>query len=493
MRKKTDKEQVHSVKYNFIMNFILTASTFLFPLITFPYVTRVLHAAGNGKVNFAASIANYFLMVASLGIPTYGVKACAKVRDDKDKLSKTAQEILLINLIATVLVSVTYVICVFTIPRFSQNKVLFLIEGINIALNMFGANWLYQALEKYDYITARSIFFKAVSVILMFLLVHQQNDYSIYAATTVLAAVGSNILNFARLNKYISFKKIGKYNLRQHLKPIFILFAQSIATSIYLNLDTVMLGFMKTDTDVGLYTAAVKIKTVLVSVVTSLGNVLLPRMSYYVHENNKEDFRKLLTIALSAELFMSLPFCAYFILEAKDCILFLAGQEYVGAILAMQWINLSIVPISLTTVIGIQTLTPLNRENQVLYSVIVGAFTDFLLNLTLIPNWGATGAAFATMIAEFLVLVVQLILGRDVVSGSFKHIKFGRYAVSTVVALIPTIAVSMLPVTNSFLRLMMTAVVFFGVYALALYLRKDELMRRLLDNRFTARLIKNRK
>lgn len=485
-----NKERIHSVKYNFIMNFILTASTFLFPLITFPYVTRVLHAVGNGKVNFAASVANYFLMVASLGIPTYGVKACAQVRDDREKLSKTAQEILLINLIATILVSLTYVICVFTIPRFSQDKALFLIEGINIVLNMFGANWLYQALEKYDYITARSIFFKVVSVVLMFLLVHQQNDYHIYAATTVLAAVGSNILNFARLHRYISFKKSGKYNLKKHLRPIFVLFAQSIATSIYLNLDTVMLGFMKSDTDVGLYTAAVKIKTVLVSVVTSLGNVLLPRMSYYVHQNKKEDFRKLLTIALSAELFMSLPFCAYFIFEAKDCILFLAGLEYASAVPAMQWINLSIVPISLTTVIGIQTLTPLNRENQVLYSVIVGAVSDFLLNLALIPKWGASGAAFATMVAEYLVLVAQLILGRDVVSDALKRVKFGRYTGATIIALVPTIAVSMLGVTNSFLRLVLTAIVFFGVYTFVLYVRKDELMYRLLDNRFTARLIK---
>lgn len=486
------KEKIHSVKYNFIMNFILTASTFIFPLITFPYVTRVLHASGNGKVNFAASVANYFLMVASLGIPTYGVKACAKVRDDEEQLSKTAQEILLINLIATILVSITYIFCVFTIPRFSQDKALFFIEGINIVLNMFGANWLYQALEQYDYITGRSIFFKAISVVLMFILVHQENDYRIYAATTVLAAVGSNVLNFFRLHRYISFKKYDNYNLKKHLKPIFVLFAQSVASSIYLNLDTVMLGFMKTDTDVGLYTAAVKIKTVLVSIVTSLGNVLLPRMSYYVHQHDKEKFNELLSVALNAELFMSFPLCAYFIFEAKDCIVLLAGQEYLNAVPAMQWINLSIIPISLTVVIGIQTLTPLNRENQVLYSVIVGAVSDFVLNLFLIPLWGAAGAAFTTMIAEYLVLLVQLILGHDVVSDALKHVKFGRYAFTTCIALLFTIIVSMVPLKNAFLRLVLTAFIFFAVYAVLLYLKKDELLYKLLDNKFTSRLVKKR-
>ncbi len=167
------KAKIHSVKYNFIMNFLLTATNFIFPLISFPYVSRILQASGNGKVNFAVSVANYFLMMASLGIPTYGIRACARVRDNRDELSKTVQELLIINSISTALVTITYLLCVFMVPRFSQDKTLFFIEGVNIILNMFGVNWFYQALEQYDYITARSIFFKFVSVALMLLLVRQ--------------------------------------------------------------------------------------------------------------------------------------------------------------------------------------------------------------------------------------------------------------------------------------------------------------------------------
>ena len=114
-------QKLHSVKYNFIMNFILTASNFIFPLITFPYVSRILLASGNGKVNFAASVANYFMMVASLGIPTYGIRACAKVRDDKEALSKTVQEILIINFVTTALVTLTYLVCIFSVPKFAQD------------------------------------------------------------------------------------------------------------------------------------------------------------------------------------------------------------------------------------------------------------------------------------------------------------------------------------------------------------------------------------
>lgn len=472
------------------MNFILTASNFIFPLITFPYVSRILLASGNGRVNFAASVANYFMMVASLGIPTYGIKACAKVRDDKDDLSKTVQEILIINLVSTALVTLTYLVCIFTVPKFAQDKTLYLIEGVNIVLNMFGVNWLYQALEQYDYITARSVIFKFISMILMFLLVHQQSDYRIYAAITVVAAVGSNILNFIRLRRFVTFNRFNNYEFKKHLRPIFILFAQSVTTSIYTNLDTVMLGFMKNDEAVGLYTASVKVKGILLSIVTSLGGVLLPRMSYYVKKNEKDEFYKLLQLALNAVLFMSFPLAIYFSIESQNCILFLAGNGYLGAIPAMAIITVAIIPTGITGVIGIQTLTPLNREKQVLFSVIVGAVSDFVLNLTMIPQWGAAGAALATTIAEFLVLLVQIVLARDILKNVAGKVHFIKYLLITAAASVPTFILTQRLYYNVFINLLITAPVFFGIYTLILYAAKDELLNRALDNKLTRGLIR---
>ena len=472
------------------MNVILTASSLLYPLITFPYVSRVLLVAGNGKVNFAASVANYFMMVASLGIPTYGVRACAQVRDNKDELSKTAQEVLIINLIATVLVSITYIICVFTIPRFSQDKVLFFIEGINIVLNMFGANWLYQALEKYDYITIRSIIFKTISVVLMLMFVHKASDYRVYAFTFVFANVGSNILNFLRLHGYISFKKFSNYNFKKHLGPIFILFAQNVTVSIYTNLDTVMLGFMRDDTQVGLYTAAVKFKGLLTGVVVSLGNVLLPRMSFYVKNNLKNEFKQLMASALNTIFFLAFPIVIYFVLASKDCILFIAGRQYLGAVLAMRIITLAVLPNGLTGIIGVQILTPLNRERQVLYSVIIGASSDFILNLIMIPFWGATGAALATTVAEFLVLIAQVILGRDVLSTVSKDIKFLHYFLFSIIAGLPTFFAFKMLKYPSIIRLMITFIIYSFIYCFLLYIYKDPILYKALDNKITRRFVR---
>lgn len=489
---KEKKVLQHSLKYNFAMNFILTTSNFLFPLITFPYVSRVLLAEGNGKVAFATSVANYFMMVASLGIPTYGVRACARVRDDKERLSQTAQEILFINLIATVLVSITYFFSIFLVPRFRQDKSLFFIEGTNIVLNVLGVNWIYQALEQYDYITFRSIAFKIISIIAMFAFVHQQSDYKIYALITVLAAAGSNILNFIRLRQVLSFKRFQHYCLRRHLKPIFILFAQSVTVSIYTNLDTVMLGFLKGDKEVGLYNAAVKIKAVLLSIVSSLGNVLLPRMSYYVKNGFKDKFADLMSKGLNTVLFMAMPLALYFIFESRDAILFLAGKDYLAAVLAMQIITISIIPNGLTGVIGVQILTPLDKEKFVLYSVIAGAVSDFVLNMFLIPVSGASGAALATTIAEFLVLITQIIFGRSVLRLVDGKIRIIRYTVFSLGALALTVLAGMLPVGNPLVRLLLTAITYFGIYALELFIAKDDLFYRLLDNKLTKRIIRNK-
>ena len=476
--------KIHSVKYNFVMNFILTSTQFIFPLITFPYVSRVLQAAGNGKVSFAASVANYFIMVASLGIPTYGIRACAKVRDNKEQLSKTVQELFLINLVMTVLVTFTYLLCIFCVPRFQEDRILFLINGINIVLNMFGMSWLFQALEQYDYITFRSIAFKLISIVLMFVLVHEPNDYVIYGAITVFAAVGSNILNFIIVRRLIDFRFTGDYDFKQHIKPILILFSQSLAVSIYTNLDTVMLGFMKTPVDVGYYNVAEKLRKLLLSLVSSLGGVLLPRMSYYLKNNKVNEYKSYALMALNFSLLMSVPLAVYFTFYSKEVILFLAGPGYEGAVSAMQLITIAVIPTGLTSVLGIQVLTSMEKEKYVLLSVVVGAIVDFLLNLAFIPQLGAAGASLATMIAEFSVLVVQVIYTKSLLWDLKKGFRIQWYILLTIISVTASRSVTLINIKSNFITLLCTSVVFFGVYGIGLILIREPLINSTLNGIF---------
>ena len=464
-----------SLKLNFIMNAILTMSSFLFPLISFPYVSRILGPEGTGKVDFATSLIAYFLMFAQLGIPTYGVRACAKVRDDKRLLTKTAQELLIINLVMSVISYAVLALAVIFVPRLRQDRVLYILISLTIIFNTIGMEWLYKALEQYTYITVRSILFKIVSLVAMFLLVRQEDDYVIYGGITILASSASFLMNFFHARKYISLRPVGGYEFTPHLKAVMVFFAMACATTVYTNMDKVMLGVMATDVDVGYYGAASRIKSILVSIVTSLGTVLLPRASYYVQHGQMDEFKKISRKALNFVVVAATPLMLYFILYAKDGILLLSGEEYLGAVFPMQLIMPTLLFIGLTNILGIQILVPTGREKVVLYSVIVGAVTDVVCNLLLIPKYLAAGAALSNMIAEAAVLVFQIVALRKEVLGAFRAISYRRIGLGLLAGSAACLWVAALRL-GSFLSLALSACLFFVAYGLVLLLTKEPLV-----------------
>lgn len=457
------------------MNAILTMSQFIFPLITFPYVSRILLAEGTGKVSFATSIISYFAMFAQLGIPTYGIRACAQVRNDKKKLSKTAQEIFIINIIMSILAYIVFFIALCNVPRLKDEKTLLIIVSATIFFNAIGMEWLYKALEQYTYITIRSVIFKFIALIAMFLLIHQQSDYIIYGAISIFASSASNIFNFFNVHKYISLRPVGEYNFKQHLKAVSVFFALSCAATIYVNLDTVMLGFMKTNVDVGYYNAAVKIKTILVSIVTSLGTVLLPRASYYVEHGLKEDFYRITKKAINFVFLVATPLMLYFMFFAKEGIFFLSGNTYGGAIVPMQIIMPTLFFIGLTNIMGMQILVPLGKENIVLYSEIVGAVVDLAINYILIPKYASAGAAIGTLVAEIAVWIVQYIYLRKQIKDAYKNVRYGILILALFLGSIASLWVKKV-FSGSFIVLLNSAILFFGVYFIVLTIAKEPLI-----------------
>lgn len=469
-----------SIKKNFIMNVILTLSSVIFPLITFPYASRILLPEGTGRVNFAISLISYFDIFAQLGIPIYGIRAVAQVRDDKEKMSKVVQELLIINICTMLLSYAALAAVLFTVPRLFDDRTLFFIISATLLLNCIGMEWMYKGLEQYTYITVRSVIFKFIALIAMFLLIHTKEDYVMYGAVSILAASASNVLNFLNAHKYISFHKTGKYDFKKHLKPVFVFFAMSCATTIYTNLDNVMLGWMATNTDVGYYGAAVKIKTVLVSCVTSLGAVLLPRASYFIEHQEMDEFRRISKKALQFVFFIAFPLMLYFILFAKQSIFFLSGDAYAGAIVPMQIIMPTLLFIGITNIFGIQILVPLGREKTVLISEIGGAVTDFVLNMILIPHYQAAGAAIGTLCAEAVVLLIQYIALRKEMSEIFHSIKVGSILLSLIGAAAAGLLLSNI-VTGNFIVLLVTACAFFFVYFIIMMACKDSTAYMLFD------------
>ena len=250
----------------------------------------------------------------------------------------------------------------------------------------------------------------------------------------------------------------------------------SCAATIYTNLDTVMLGFMTSDAEVGYYNAAVKIKSILVSVVTSLGVVLLPRASYYVEHKLMDEFYRITQKAINFVFLIAVPLTVYFILFAKEGIFFLSGSEYASSILPMQVIMPTVFFIGLTNIMGIQMLIPLGKEKMVLYSEIAGAIVDLILNTLLIPIMASTGAAIGTVVAEGVVFLVQFFVLRKEVFPAYRKVRYGTIVLAILVAVVSSLWVKQLAFGN-FITLLISSVIFFLAYAVILFLCKEPLVR----------------
>ncbi len=456
------------------MNFIMTASSIIFPLITFPYVSRILLPVGNGKIAFVSSVTAYFTLFASLGIPTYGIRACAGVRDDKEKLSKTVQEILIINLVTMLITCFIYAVSIFFIPEFYEEKELFFIQIVGMIMNVFAMNWLFSALEQYSYITICNLVVKIVSLILMFLLVKKAEDYILYGGIIIFASSASYLFNFIYARHFIVWKKSRTYEFRKHLKPILVFFAMSAAINVYTNLDVIMLRFMKGNEEVGYYNTAIKVKSILVTLITSLGTVLLPRLSYYIKMDKKNAFYQTIEKAVNFVMLLGIPLMVYFMMFAKESILLLAGNEYEASILPMMILMPTILLIGLSNITGIQILTPQNEERKVLYSILCGAGVDFILNMILIPRYASLGAAFATVMAEFVVLVVQCVYLRNMIGNVMRDVSIGKTVAALVLACAAGWSIKIYFDAHVFFILVVSACIFFGIYGGVLLTIKEK-------------------
>lgn len=424
-----------SIKANAVLNLVKTLMSVIFPLITFPYASRVLLPEGIGRVQFATSIISYFSLLATLGITSYGVREGAKIRDSKEKLSVFSKEIITINMISTVISYLLLFCLIFIVPKFYSYRSLLIVCSSSILFTSLGMEWLYSAVEDFKYITIRSVLFQLLSLILLFCFVHSQNDTLKYAAISVISSVGSNILNFVNSRRYITLKnvKIKLLNLRKHIKPVMILFIMSVTSSIYTLLDTSMIGFFADDYQVGLYTAATKINRIVLNLVVSVGAVLLPRLSYYSGTNDKGNFLKLAYKSSELILTIATPAAVGLSVLAECIIRVLSGDGFMESVSVMRIINPVIIIVGMSNFLGVQLFMPLRKEKWTLYSNIAGAVCNLTLNFILIPELGALGAAIGSLFAELAVTSCQLFLAKNYVSIKTIITSLLKYLVLSVV------------------------------------------------------------
>ncbi len=458
-----------SLKRNLIMNYIRTIMGVIFPLITFPYASRILSADGIGKVNFVASIIVYLQLIASLGISTYAIREGTKVRHDKKKLSVFASEIIIINICATI-VSYIIMFAIVCIPQFEPYRNIILLYSLILLFGVFSVDWIYSIFEDFTYITLRATFFQVVSLVLLLVLVRDSNDVIEYVLVTVISSAGSSIFNFIHSRKYIHwFPRDIQYTFGKHLKPIFIIFGTTIATKVYLNMDTIMIGIFHSDSNVGLYTAAIKFNAVLSSIITAISGVMLPRLSYYIGQNSKNQFKDLVRKSLQYLLFSTIPTILGLFFVTEDVIILFCGKDFAAASITMKIILPNLFCSILNGFIAYQIFTPCKKEKWALIATISGAVTNFCMNLVLIPIWKQNGAAVATVITEIVVFVVCYQYSKKLIDIQSVFRETWKYIVSGLSFLVVYWLLRFFDVNNHIIKVLIEVVLGAAIYIFILF------------------------
>ena len=403
-----------SVKVNYILNLINTGTQMLFPLITFPYVCRVIEADGVGQVNFFQSIISYISLFTCLGIPMYAIREIARDRNDVVKMNRTATEILLLHSMLTLVGYIIVAILCLTVPQIQVNIPLFLILSLTIFFTAIGCEWFYQGIEDFKYITIRGLIIKTISVVLLFIFVKSKTDLLYYGCYMVFGVLGGNIFNFFRLRKYIHRENIifSELHIKRHLKPVLKVFSFSVVTSIYLQLNTVLLGFFKNALAVGYFAAATKVMQMLLQMSACLGSVMMPRASHLIAENKESEFNALIQKSYDFTLAIALPMTVGLIFCAPNLITALCGVKFENSILPSQIIAPIILMVAISNVFGIQVLFPKGKINIVTLCCGIGAVVDLVLNLCLIPFFSYIGTSIAYLGAEVATTISMYFIGR---------------------------------------------------------------------------------
>lgn len=435
-----------SVKVNYILNLINTGTQMLFPLITFPYVCRVIEADGIGQINFFQSIISYISLFTCLGIPMYAIREIARDRSDVVQMNRTAMEILLLHSMLTLVGYAIVAILCLTVPQIQVNIPLFLILSLTIFFTAIGCEWFYQGIEDFKYITIRGLIIKTVSVVLLFIFVKSKTDLLYYGCYTVFGVLGGNIFNFFRLRKYIHRENIifSELHIKRHIKPVLKVFSFSVVTSIYLQLNTVLLGFLKNALAVGYFAAATKVMQMLLTMSACLGSVMMPRASHLIAENKEDEFNLLIQKSYDFTLTIALPMTIGLIFCAPSLITALCGVKFEHSILPSQIIAPIILMVAISNVFGIQVLFPKGKINIVTLSCGIGAVADLILNLCLIPFFSYIGTSIAYLGAEVATTVSMYFIGRRYIPIIYFKKSHLTYALGCIVMAFALYGISLL-------------------------------------------------
>lgn len=425
-----------SLKKNVIYSSILTTANYIFPLLTYPYVSRVLGVENLGTVNFIDGIIRYFLLFAMMGINIVGIREVAVCKNDPAKLRTTFSSLLALNGLFTLLSLTVLIVCWISIPQLKAQSELMTYGAIWLSLGFLTIEWFYKGMEDFRYVTNRTILVKTLYVIAVFILVRQASQYAVYFLLGVLMVVVNAVINIIHVRKYtnISFRNL---EMRRYLKPVLRMGVYMLLTALYTSFNVAFLGFASGETQVGYYTTSTKLFTILLALYTAFTGVMMPRMSTLIGEGKLAEFKEL--IGKSADILFAFSIPVIFLVElmAPQLVMLISGPGYEGAIVPLRFIMPLMCIIGYEQILIIQTMMPLKEDKVILRNSVIAGIIAISLNFLIVPRLQSVGSAIVWISCETFLLIASAICVDRRISLSFPI----KNLLKTILVNLPLIAV----------------------------------------------------
>ena len=470
---------------NSIFNTIYTLLNVAFPMITSMYISRVLLPQGVGVVSYAQTTVSYFVAFASSGISIYAIREFAKAREDKAARNRVFTELFIFNVITSSVAFAAYVVMIFAVEEFRSDLLLYACCGLLIVFQFINIDWMYQGLEKYGYITARSFVVKVLSLACILLFVRTKEDYVIYALISSLAIGSNNIFNVFHARKYIRFVK--NISLKKHFAPIVYIALCVYLSAIYSKVDVTMLGIITGKESVGYYSYAHKIIEIIVTLCVSVSTVFMPQMSV-LYEKDKKKFEHLVDMGIRILMFISVPAAVGVALLAPQTVGLLFGDSFLPASNTVIILAAMIIIKPMANLLCYQLIISTGNEQKRLPAFIIAVLLNIALNSFMIPLWQHNGAALASVISELVINAVLIIMIIKLVHIRVDIPTLVKVITATVLMAIPVLCAVYL-FDNAVVQLIVAVTVGAAVYIISSALMKNERLV-LLFNKLTARIKK---
>lgn len=398
-------QDIKSIKVNAILNSIQMVLRFIFPLITFPYISRALGIEQLGRYNFANAFISWFVLLADFGIKTYAMREGAEIRNSKSTFERFSNEIFSLNIGTTF---ISYIFLIFLTSFFSalhNYKEIIFILSFQIIFITLGRSWLFNIYEDFLFITVRNICFQIISMILALGVVKNSNDVYKYTIIVTLSTISNEILNVFISKKYSKMKIVFITN-RKHIKSLLYLLSTSVSITIYQSSDMIMLGIIGTDFNVGIYSVSVKIYNILKQFVAAILFVTIPRFSFYLGKKMYVDYQNLFTKVFNILTLILLPISIGIIMICKETVILVAGAAYSKSALSLALLSFAMIFNLYTYMLGYCILLPNREDKFFLKTTLCGALVNVAVNFFLIPYYFQNAAAFSTIIAEICTLIL---------------------------------------------------------------------------------------